>query len=466
MLQVTLPGTCQAFALIYSVEDPGALPGARTGRPGVGAQVMGPDDSYLCQYSPDTSIFWADPEELSLGACFQAAPGAPGAPPTSRVGAGEFGARVALGFQAGPTWHQGALEARDAGTGGSLRSTVGRAEWAFEITPEVGWGGDGGGQGGGEGGGDGDDPDDTATPASPATPTTGRQKATAGWLAALPVFEPHWQVLMARGRATGWLDWGGRRYEFRDAPAYAEKNWGGGFPSKWWWVQARGAWGCAGGPGGAGGAGRSGRPPPNPAPVHIVTAPFSPSRLPQCDAFDNDPTAALTAVGALRSLPSPPGLPAPTEAVGMVGLHWRGRFFELVPWEGEVEWRVAPWGRWTATAAAGDVVAEMVATCAGQGSPLRAPTADRGLALLCRDSFAGELTVTLYSRDPDTGARGPVLATLSSTRAAVEVGGGPWVGDWAATARMREPFRSLVRARVDPQALAARLPPRFRPPGL
>jgi len=42
---------------------------------------------------------------------------------------------------------------------------------------------------------------------------------------------------MAEGAATGWLQWGDQRYEFSDAPAYAEKNWGGGFPSKWIWVQ-------------------------------------------------------------------------------------------------------------------------------------------------------------------------------------------------------------------------------------
>ena len=47
----------------------------------------------------------------------------------------------------------------------------------------------------------------------------------------------HPQVLMAHGLATGWVDWGGRRYEFERAPAYAEKNWGGGFPRKWFWVQ-------------------------------------------------------------------------------------------------------------------------------------------------------------------------------------------------------------------------------------
>ncbi len=45
------------------------------------------------------------------------------------------------------------------------------------------------------------------------------------------------QVLMAHGTASGWLQWGGQRYEFSNAPAYAEKNWGGGFPSKWHWIQ-------------------------------------------------------------------------------------------------------------------------------------------------------------------------------------------------------------------------------------
>lgn len=44
------------------------------------------------------------------------------------------------------------------------------------------------------------------------------------------------QVMMAHGLSTGWVEWGGQRYEFRDAPSYSEKNWGGTFPSKWFWV--------------------------------------------------------------------------------------------------------------------------------------------------------------------------------------------------------------------------------------
>lgn len=30
-----------------------------------------------------------------------------------------------------------------------------------------------------------------------------KQKSTAGWLAAFPVFEPHWQICMAGGLSTG-----------------------------------------------------------------------------------------------------------------------------------------------------------------------------------------------------------------------------------------------------------------------
>ena len=32
---------------------------------------MGPDNSYLLQYDADVSHFWADRQELALGACFE-----------------------------------------------------------------------------------------------------------------------------------------------------------------------------------------------------------------------------------------------------------------------------------------------------------------------------------------------------------------------------------------------------------
>jgi Tocopherol cyclase len=40
---------------------------------GLYAQVMGPDDSYLVQYSDDVKSFWADSSSLALGGCFKRA---------------------------------------------------------------------------------------------------------------------------------------------------------------------------------------------------------------------------------------------------------------------------------------------------------------------------------------------------------------------------------------------------------
>lgn len=37
----------------------------------------------------------------------------------------------------------------------------------------------------------------------------------------------------------GWIEWGDKRYEFKNAPSYSEKNWGGGFPRKWFWVHGK-----------------------------------------------------------------------------------------------------------------------------------------------------------------------------------------------------------------------------------
>ncbi len=156
------------------------------------------------------------------------------------------------GFQATATWHQarllraagrtlrhtcadthtlrqGALRADSATAGPGPASGVPRASWAFSVKPRAGWGGG----------------------------SDAQQRSTAGWLAALPVFEPHWQarcglcstrrqspvwrlraarkaetcrvvtsqVLMSHGEATGWIQWGDKRYSFTDAPFYSEKNW-------------------------------------------------------------------------------------------------------------------------------------------------------------------------------------------------------------------------------------------------
>lgn len=52
--------------------------------------------------------------------------------------------------------------------------TVKTARWEYSTRPVYGWGDVG-----------------------------SKQKSTAGWLAAFPVFEPHWQICMAGGLSTG-----------------------------------------------------------------------------------------------------------------------------------------------------------------------------------------------------------------------------------------------------------------------
>jgi tocopherol cyclase len=121
---------------------------------------------------------------------------------------GHFDGAVQEGFQASTTHHQGRIVRAEQGATGDLTSTVGEARWSFSVEPKTGWGDEG-----------------------------SQQRSTAGWLAALPVFEPHWQIMMSHGEATGWLEWGGKRYAFERAPTYYEKNWGAGFPKRWFWVQ-------------------------------------------------------------------------------------------------------------------------------------------------------------------------------------------------------------------------------------
>eukprot|EP00803_Ostreobium_quekettii_P009211 evm.model.scf_772EXC.8 EVM.evm.TU.scf_772EXC.8 scf_772EXC:60971-64254(+) len=278
--KVTIPEEKDSFALIFSIEDPAG----NGGTPGVGAQVMGPGDGYIVQHTKDVRRFWAERSYLALGHCFKpkSGPGGIGSPkrPVSEV---TFDKTVEHGFQSTATLHQGSIIHDDSSTPGKIQPTVDSCSWCFNVHSIYGWGSSG-----------------------------QRQQSTAGWLAALPVFEPHWQVLMSHGLASGWFKWGDRMYNFRDAPSYYEKNWGAGFPSKWFWVQ--------------------------------------------CNDFDGHPDLCLTSVGAKRKL----GLQAVEEDVGMIGVHYKGEFIELVPWSGEVEWEVEPWGSWRMQARNSTAEAELI----------------------------------------------------------------------------------------------------------
>jgi hypothetical protein len=49
------------------------------------------------------------------------------------------------------------------------------------------------------------------------------------------------------------------------------------------------------------------------------------------------------AAGARRGILNIPGV---EEDVGLIGIHWQGKFIELVPWTSAVSWEIAPWGQW------------------------------------------------------------------------------------------------------------------------
>jgi tocopherol cyclase len=332
--RLTLPEVRQTFAFMYSIDDPqGTSPLS-----GGVAQILGTDDEYLCRTFPDVKRFWAWRERLGLGH-WGTGNREQGTGNRER-GTGllepdEFDRAIREGYQVTATRHQGCLKDPTGKT----------ARWCYQVQPVDGWGNRG-----------------------------ERQRSTAGWLASLPIFEPGWQVLMAHGLATGWMDWNGQRYEFCNAPAYAEKNWGGSFPEKWFWIQ--------------------------------------------CNSFDGEPELAVTAGGGKRRVLTW------MESVALIGIHYQGKFYEFVPWNAKLRWQVAPWGEWHLWAENDLYQVELIGKTARSPALVRVPTA-QGFVSICRDTTQGNLSLTLWNR----ASRQPLLQAQSSL-AGLETGGTPWNGDW------------------------------------
>ncbi|MFQ3629933.1 MAG: tocopherol cyclase family protein, partial [Cyanobacteriota bacterium] len=355
-LRLTLPDQGESFAFMYSIEDPqGGTPYS-----GGTAQILGPRHEYLCRTFPDVSLFWGDRHALALShsrrspLTTRSSNPVPPFPRGARrdqcslskdspkysdfhspehpqpISSDDSNQFTCEGYQLTATHHQGIL------------SEPGRhsARWCYDIQPVYGWG-------------ECDRP----------------QQATAGWLSRFQIFEPGWQILMAHGLATGWVEWDGTRYCFSQAPAYAEKNWGGAFPQKWFWIQ--------------------------------------------CNAFDGEADLALTAGGGRRRVLGW------MESVGMVGIHHRGRFYEFVPWNGTVRWRVQPWGHWQMQAENAGHLVELLGTCDRPPTPVRVPTA-KGMVFACQDTTQGKLTVKLWEKQGDRRA---LLLHAHSHLAGLEVGG-------------------------------------------
>lgn len=328
--RVTLPEIGQTFAFMYSIEDPiGGKPHS-----GGAAQVLGLDDEYLCRTFPDVQKFWGSRDVLGLGhwgkTDLQVSP--------IYLLPAEFEHHVQEGYQATATLNQGIIT--DPATGNYCR-------WHYQIQPIYGWGNQ-----------------------------NSLQQSTAGWLSFLQIFEPGWQILMAHGLASGWIDWNGKIYQFTNAPAYGEKNWGGAFPQKWFWLN--------------------------------------------CNSFEGEPDLALTAGGGRR------GVLWWMESVAMIGLHYQGKFYEFVPWNSQVEWQIQPWGGWHMRARNLEYEVELTGTTHLPGTELRAPTTN-GLAFCCRDTMQGQLDIELREIG---GGKSKTILKAYSYLCGLEIGGGTWNNSW------------------------------------
>jgi tocopherol cyclase len=277
------------------------------------AQILGADDEYLCRSFPNVELFWADRNSLAL---------------EHQRSQGDY-------YKATATFHEGKLQEPNGNF----------CEWQYSIQPVYGWGN-----------------------------AEQSQQSTAGMLSFMQIFEPGWQILMAHGLATGWINWNGKIYNFVNAPAYSEKNWGGAFPTKWFWMN--------------------------------------------CNAFNQEPDLALTAGGGKR------GVLWWIESVAMVGIHYKGKFYEFVPWNAEINWCISPWGYWEMQARSHDYTVIVKATTDLPGQPLRAPTLN-GMVFTCCDTMRGTITVELRDREYR------LILEATSDLCGVEVGGEPWDEIWA-----------------------------------
>ena len=59
-----------------------------------------------------------------------------------------------------------------------------------------------------------------------------------GVFSSIPFLNQYWHPYRLGGLASGSVEFGDQQWSFTDATLYAERNWGAGFPQRWWWGQA------------------------------------------------------------------------------------------------------------------------------------------------------------------------------------------------------------------------------------
>jgi tocopherol cyclase len=324
--RITIPEIKESFAFMYSIEDPsGGAASAGT------AQILGAGEQYGYQVFPGVDGFWASRNNLGLG--HWSTHNLTITPQLLSIE--DFNQHITTGYQATATLNQGILNIPGQSP----------CRWCYQIQPIYGWG-------------------------NPQW----FQQSTGGLLSFLPIFEPGWQVLMAHGLATGWIEWQGNRYEFTEALAYSEKNWGRSFPQKWFWLN--------------------------------------------CNCFDGEPNLALTAGGGRRQVLTW------MEEVAMIGIHYQGEFYEFVPWNAQVHWQIDPWGKWQMQADNYFYQVELTGHTDLAGTMVQVPT-DQGLVYRCRDTTHGLLSLTLRDRS------GKIIISATSALAGLETGGQLWSSVWS-----------------------------------
>ena len=326
--RITLPEIAQTFAFMYSIQDPLS----NQNNNGGAAQILGIDEQYLCRTFPNVKKFWAAKDYLALAHWGKTDLTIA----TQLLDPDQFNNHVQEGYQVTATLNQGFI--RNPSNNHYCR-------WQYTNEPIYGWG----------------------NPKS-------WQQSTGGLLSYLPIFEPGWQVLMAHGSATGYIDWNGNIYEFTDAPTYSEKNWGHSFPEKWFWIN--------------------------------------------CNAFANQSDLALTAVGGRRKVLGS------SEEVALICLHYQGEFYEFAPWNSKIIWKVAPWGMWEMQAYNDQFQVTLTGTTDLAGTLVRVPT-EKGLVFCCRDTVTGELSLELSKRN------GVTILKAFSQVCGLEVGGQFWNEPWS-----------------------------------
>ena len=323
-LRVTIPEIEQTFAFMYSIEN---LLGENSGG---AVQILGFNEQYLCRSLPEAKQFWASKNSFSFGHWnkhnLTIKP--------QLISTKEFTENIEEGYQVTTTLNQGRIY---------NPKQKNYCSWQYKIKPIYGWGN-----------------------------VNSKQQATAGWLSYLPLYDPGWQITMSHGLATGWIEWENQRYQFTDAPAYSEKNWGTSFPKKWFWIN--------------------------------------------CNSFLDRGDLAITAGGGIRQVLWW------TEAVGLIGIHYRGKFYEFAPWNSQITWDIKPWGQWQMFAVKDNYSVTLTGTTSLPGTYVRTPTA-RGLVFNCRDTTKGKLSLELKSQTK-------VILQASSNLAGLEIGGSPWDKSW------------------------------------